>query len=161
MAGKVCFHFQQTGYDEWSGRAIDLRAIRWIMAAFGVDQAACINDTNTDVAPHWDRIPNNVPIPLEVYGSVTEFEIAHAGEDIWFCETEWEFDPTVTKTRLDQFTHPETCWYVLGPVWGFNPTSVGPESGRQWLYMPQATNDATHAIHFMSALLWDRYRRTL
>lgn len=125
MSIGLCFHFETTDRDLWSGRKIDLDAWQTMCVAFDVKKVVCI-----DLAG-WAHIdwPQGGP-DLKIVKSLEEFE-EYAGEDSLerriYVETPWtvpkENSPPITPYRSINLTTDDIYWLIIGPSAGIKPSS--------------------------------------
>ena len=137
MAG-IVFHFEEYDRDVYSGRRIDFDAWRYAAKAAGdIDKMIVVDKTGLQFGHPGGEIEFSVVNELpELEGKVA------------YMVCPW--NNVKSKTSLWDFDH-NVDWYVFGPASGWGEMDEG-------IYIPQASEVASHAIHIANVVLMHRYK---
>jgi len=135
MAG-ICFYFEETDVDVWSGKNLD--AWNYAAQASGdIDRMIVVNRTNTVV-----RSPNTDLVSFEVVTNLPELQNA-----VYCVAPNERRSDTIELWGFDHNVE----WYCFGPASGW------PTPPLFTLTVPQANVGALHAVHIASVVLLHRF----
>ena len=139
MSG-ICFFFENSDIDVWSGRDIDLDAWNYACKVADIKKAIIINKTNKKLKPF------DADMDIKI---VNEFSPKLLKGDVTQVVTPWE---KKGATSLWNFNH-KTDWYVFGPADGWRQYF-----GKRQLTIPQNGEGACHAVHIATVVMFHRYK---
>ena len=134
----VCFYFEDSDTDVWSGHDLDAWGYACKVAG-DISDIIVVNKTTQEI-PSFDRAFN-----------LTEVADLAAAEALMTGEKMYLICPWEAGNHVSIAGNLHTAdWYVFGPATGFG-------GSRDGVFIPQAGQGAVHSVHAATVVMFHRY----